>query len=239
MPTYLRDITGRFHQRPHYTPEELDYECETVITDFVRSLHGEVRYPIATEDVKKLIERDAEYLDVYANLSSYGGNVEGLTEFKQGRKPCVLISASLSEVDHMENRLRTTLSHEYGHVYFHNHLWQQKPVIADLLCKQPNSDKEVCKRDSMLNAPQRDWMEWQAGYICGAILMPKSAVVRLVREHVEKHGVYGAVSLHSHHANNLISSMVREFQVSEEAARVRLLKIGLLTESPPTPSLFG
>lgn len=239
MPTYLRDITGRFPQRPHYTPEELDYECETVITGFLRILHGEARYPIATEDIKKLIERDTEYLDVYADLSSYGGNVEGLTEFKHGCKPCVLISASLSESDHMENRLRTTLTHEYGHVYFHNYLWQQKPVTADLLHKQPNSDKEVCKRDSMINAPQKDWMEWQAGYICGSILMPKSAVVRLVREYVEQHEVYGAVSLHSPHAHNLVFSMVRAFQVSEDAARVRLLKIGLLTESPPNPSLFG
>lgn len=239
MATYVRDNTGRFPQRPHYKPEELDHECETVLTYFLTSLHGQVHYPIVTEDLKKLIERDAEYLDVYADLSSYGGNVEGLTEFKQGRKPCVLISASLSESDHMENRLRTTLTHEYGHVYFHNHLWQQKPVTADLLRKQPNSDREVCKRDSMIDAPQKDWMEWQAGYICGAILMPKSAVVRLVREYVEQHGVYGVVSLQSPHASNLISSMVRQFQVSEEAARVRLLKIGLLTESPPNPSLFG
>lgn len=85
MPIYLRDNTGCFPQRTHYDPQELAHECETVITDFLRSLHGEVRYPIDTEDLKKLIERDARDLDVYADLSSYGENVEGLTEFKQGQ----------------------------------------------------------------------------------------------------------------------------------------------------------
>lgn len=239
MATYLRDTTGRFPQRPHYKPEELDHECETVITDFLRSLHSEVRYPVTTEDLKKLIERDAEYLDVYADLSTYGANVEGLTEFKHGRKPCVLISASLTEAGHMENRLRTTLTHEYGHVHFHNYLWQEKPSTPDLLRHQPNNDKEICKRDSIIDAPQKDWMEWQAGYACGAILMPKSAVVRLVQEYVEQRGLYGALSLQSPHAQNLIARVTTAFQVSDDAARVRLLKVGLLTAAAPNQSLFG
>ena len=66
MVTYVRDQTGRFLQRPHYKPEELDRECESVITGFLKDLYGEVRYPVDTEDLKKLIERDAEDLDVYA-----------------------------------------------------------------------------------------------------------------------------------------------------------------------------
>lgn len=239
MPTYLRDSTGRFPQRPHYDPDELDHECETVITDFLRTLHGEVRYPVDTEDLKKLIERDAKDLDVYANLSSYGENVEGLTEFKQGSKPRVMISLLLTESDNMENRLRTTLTHEYGHVYFHNYLWQQKAVMQDLLSQNRNRDNEICKRDSMIDAPQKDWMEWQAGYACGAFLMPKSAVVQLVRDYMEQHELYATVSLQTLHAQNLISSMTKTFKVSDDAARVRLLKTGLLTETAPHLSLFG
>lgn len=239
MPTYFRDITGRFPQRPHYSPEELDHECETVISDFLRTLHGEVSYPIATEDIQKLIERDTEYLDVYADLSSYGANVEGLTEFKPERKPCVLISMSLTESANMENRFRTTLTHEYGHVFFHNHLWQMKSSMQDILTQNRNSDKEVCKRESMIEAPQNDWMEWQAGYACGAMLMPKSVVVRLVRDYMEQHELYVTVSLQTPHAQNLISRMTTTFQVSDEAARIRLLKTGLLTETAPNLSLFG
>lgn len=55
MVTYVHDTTGRFQQRPHYNPEELDRECETIVTGFLKCLYGEIRYPVETEDLKKLI----------------------------------------------------------------------------------------------------------------------------------------------------------------------------------------
>jgi hypothetical protein len=239
MPTYVRDNTGRFQQRPYYKPEELDDECETLITGFLNDLYGNIRYPIATEDLKKLIERDADFLDVYADLSCYGSDVEGVTEFRPGQKPSVQISASLTASDRHENRLRTTLTHEYGHVHFHTYLWELEPSTPDLLRDNPNRDKIICKRDTITDAAQTDWMEWQAGYACGAILMPKSAVVRMVRQYVEEHGLYGAISQQTSHASNLIDLIVSAFHVSESAARVRLLKINLLTTAPATQSLFN
>lgn len=239
MVTYVPDKTGRFQQRPHYKPEELDRECEKIITSFLRELYGEVSYPVQTEDIKKLLEKDVEDLDVYADLSHYGQNVEGVTEFRPGRRPRVLISAALTENDRQENRLRTTLTHEYGHVRFHAYLWEMEPVTADLLRQKPNADKVICKRDTILNAQQYDWMEWQAGYVCGALLMPRSAVVQVCKEYVDAHSLFGAVSQQTEHAGQLIECVVKKFQVSQEAARVRLLKLDLLTAAAPTRSLFG
>jgi hypothetical protein len=173
MVMYVRDTTGRFQQRPHYKPEELDRECETIITGFLKNLYGKVEYPILTDDLTKLIERDAKDLDLYADLSHYGPDVEGVTEFQQNQKPSVSISIDLTEDTRRENRLRTTLTHEYGHVRFHAYLWDIEPPSPDLLRRLPNGNKIICKRDTMIDAKQTDWMEWQAGYICGAILMPK------------------------------------------------------------------
>ena len=99
----IRD--GRFGERPHYKPEELDDECESLIVSFLRNVHGEARFPIDTEDLKNLIERDAHELDCYADLSPYGANVEGLTEFRPGKKPIVRIAKALTEDDRYENRL--------------------------------------------------------------------------------------------------------------------------------------
>ena len=239
MVTYVRDQTGRFQQRPHYKPEELDRECESVITGFLKGLYGEARYPVDTEDLKKLIERDAEDLDVYADLSIYGPDVEGVTEFKPGRKPAVKIASVLTEDERRENRLRTTLTHEWGHVHFHAYLWEVEPPPPDLLRQQPNRDKVICKRDSMLDAAQTDWMEWQAGYVCGAILMPKTAVLTLCRRFAEDHGVFRAVSLQAAAGPALISQVVSAFKVSADAARVRLLKLNLVTEAAPNQSLFS
>lgn len=239
MVTYVRDQTGRFQQRPHYKPEELDRECESVITGFLKGLYGEARYPVDTEDLKKLIERDAEDLDIYADLSIYGPDVEGVTEFKPGRKPAVKIASVLTEDERRENRLRTTLTHEWGHVHFHAYLWEVEPPPPDLLRQQPNRDKVICKRDSMLDAAQTDWMEWQAGYVCGAILMPKTAVLTLCRRFAEDHGIFGAVSLQAAAGADLISQVVSAFKVSADAARVRLLKLNLVTEAAPNQSLFS
>jgi hypothetical protein len=113
---YVRDQTGRFGERPHYEPKELDVMFERIVVEFLKGKKGKAEFPITTEDVTVLIERDTEDLDLYADLSAYGQGVEGVTEFAPGRKPRVRISASLGTSETQENRLRTTLTHEYGHV---------------------------------------------------------------------------------------------------------------------------
>jgi len=239
MVTYIRDQTGRFPQRPHYKPEELDRECESIIGKFLKELRGSVQYPVQTEDLKTLIERDTADLDVYADLSIYGNDVEGVTEFNSGKKPSVKIASHLTEDERRENRLRTTLTHEYGHVRFHGYLFEVEAPQVSLLKQQADRNKIICKRDSMLNAANTDWMEWQAGYACGALLMPKTAVVATCRAYVEKHKVYGTISLQTAHGASLVASVTEAFQVSGDAARVRLLKLGLVTEGPPNRTLFS
>jgi len=234
---YVPDKTGRFSRRPHYKPDELDHECESAITSFLRS-RGEVRFPVSTEDLTRLIERDTDDLDLYADLSEYGSDVEGVTEFTPGRKPTVRISERLSGDTRYSNRLRTTLTHEYGHVKFHGYLWETEPPQKDLLRSNPNANKQVCKRDDILNASQYDWMEWQAGYVCGAILMPVTHVRRVVVAYQEQHNIFGAVSPNDSHGLALVDEIKAAFEVSGDAARVRLTKLGILADGAPSRSLF-
>lgn len=228
----VKDTTGRFQFRPHYSADELDQECEELIRRFLKGLHGDVRFPIDTEDLKKLIERDADDLDVYADLSAYGPDVEGLTEFFPRRRPKVSISASLTESEARENRLRTTLTHEYGHVHFHRYLFDDSQGPGLLNTRSGSATKIVCKRDSMLSAGQVDWMEWQAGYACGALLMPKTAIRKVSLDHAERHGTYGPVSLSTEAGRMLLAEVRLRFGVSDEAARIRLLKLRLVIDSP-------
>src|SRR5271168_5193524 len=90
---YVKDTTGRFPMRPYYEPAELDRECEKVLTAFFGS---PIPTPIATDDLATLIERDTSDFDPGADLSCYGPDVEGVTEFKRGRKPRVRIVAELA-----------------------------------------------------------------------------------------------------------------------------------------------
>ena len=238
MVYYVRDQTGRFPQRPHYAQEELDNQCEAIITAFMVDRHGECQYPIETEDLKTLIERDTEDLDVYADLSTYGADVEGVTEFRADCRPSVKLASHLTEDSRRENRLRTTLTHEYGHVRFHSSLFDIQSAQANLVWEQPNRNKIICKRDSMLDAAQGDWMEWQAGYACGALLMPKSALIATYRSYVEQHRIFGQISLQSDRGTALIASIASAFKVSNDAARVRLLKLDLVVSGPVSRTLF-
>ncbi len=208
MVKHVTDLTGRFPERPHYTTQQLDQECEKIIYDFLRAKNKKVAFPVDTEDIKLLIERDASDLDCYADLSEYGNDVEGVTIFKIGQKPSVKISSRLTEDGRYENRLRTTLTHEYGHVKFHGYLFNMN--------SEDRSKTLVSKRENIIGAPQTDWMEWQAGYISGAILMPAFEVRRLVK------GISDQTTA------NLIKCVMNGFQVSEDAARVRLIKLSLI-----------
>ena len=173
-----------------------------------------------------------------AELGGEIASVEGLTHFQPGRKPRVKISASLAGDENRQNRLRTTLAHEYGHVRFHAYLWDLEPPGPDLLKSNPNASMQICYRDNILDAAQTDWMEWQAGYVCGALLMPASQVRELAGAYLESHGLFGVVGQRDLHGLALIESARTGFEVSADAARIRLLKLGILGAASAGPSLF-
>ncbi len=60
-----------------------------------------------------------------------------------------------------------------------DNLWDLEPPGPDLLKSNPNASMQICYRDNILDPAQTDWMEWQAGYVCGALLMPASQVREL------------------------------------------------------------
>jgi hypothetical protein len=224
---YVRDTTGRFNERPHYEPLELDQACEKIIVDFLRSKPGGFSLPIDTEDIKNLIERDTESLDCYADLSEYGSDVEGVTIFQPGKKPIVKISKLLTENERYENRLRTTLTHEYGHVHFHSYLFTLGQDQGSFF-QAPKVHSLVSKRENIINAPVSDWMEWQAGYVCGALLMPLSNVRKVAGSFLEAHKHIGPIAPEGSKGIELIAKVSETFKVSTEAAKVRLLKLNIL-----------
>ncbi len=235
---WVRDNTGCFPERPHYLPAELDYECEKTIVEFAQRIHGGLTFPISTDTLTKLIERDASDLDLYADLSAEPGEAQGVTDFYPGAKPRVRIAKELMEQDWREHRLRTTLTHEYGHVKFHAPLWDLHGASHSMFPEITDKPSPKCHRDTILDAPSSNWMEWQAGYACGALLMPVTTIKKLVSEFFLAHDIYGSLSLGSSNAAALQASIMRTFDVSQEAAKVRLLQLGYLARDSMSPSLF-
>lgn len=228
---WVRDQTGRFAERPHYEPAELDQECEALINSFLRNKYGSVTYPIDTNDLVLLLERETQDLDLYADFTEEGEDVEGVTDFFPGQKPRVRIAQALTEQDWRKNRLRSTLTHELGHVKFHNFVWSFDQIALPLFNNQENRGVPArCKRETILGAHTSDWMEWQAAYMSGAFLMPLTPARHIVGSALRRAGAFGPVGVSTSLGQDLIRLVQDGFEVSADAARIRLLKLGHLTE---------
>jgi Zn-dependent peptidase ImmA (M78 family) len=196
----VTDTVHGFKKRPHYTEVELDTECQDIIFTFLRKKYNKVEFPISTEDLKTLIEEFTNDLDLYTKFEQKEGEkIEGVTLFTKNEKPSVCISEDLTLRENYENRLRTTLAHELGHVIFHNFIIQIKGKF-----------EQECRRENILNLAKKDWMEWQASYASGAFLMPFAHLNIFVR------------SIKSETREEIIRRVALEYKVSQDAARVRL-----------------
>jgi Zn-dependent peptidase ImmA (M78 family) len=228
---WVRDTTGRFRERPHYEPEELDQDCEEFAHKILRERHmGQLVFPIPMDDLTIMVEKSGADLDSSADLSYYGPTVEGVTEFCSGEKPVVRISSQLADNPRLENRLRTTLTHECGHVRHHRYLLEMKTATRDLFAHE-NVQRQACKRETIAVGAPADWMEWQAGYCCGALLMPFSNVKETMRAFMLRHGTGPfPLSALSSEGQDLIERVVADYGVSRQAAYVRLVRLGGLVD---------
>lgn|SRR5215469_5534977 len=218
----LRDPLGRPIPRVYFKTEVLDQLCEHRIAEFMNRNCGGFALPIPTDDLIRMIEMETEDLDLYADLPE---DEDGHTDFFADRKPVVRIAKRLSDPRY-ENRLRMTLTHEYAHVWFHAPLWRN-PEDAD----RPFEPRWTCRRDRIVDAPQVDWMEFQAAYIGGAMLMPASEVRLWAREFAARDHDDPPLPANSERGDALIARLVRRCRVSRQAARVRLLRLGMMTET--------
>jgi hypothetical protein len=73
-------------------------------------------------------------------------------------------------------------------------------------------------------------MEWQADHIGGALLMPRSYLFEWAGEIAMREGKEPPLEADSELGRALMQRVMRRCQVSEQAARVRLLRVGLLME---------
>lgn len=211
----VEDETGRFAARPLFAKPDMDEGCERIVSGFLAQRHGAVRYPLSTDDLTALIERDTEDLDLYADLSPYGRDVEGMTLFAPGRRPSVKISGRLTASRRQTNRYRSTLAHEYAHVVLHAFLYEDLAETA------------VSERRG-----RSDWMEWQANYAAFALLMPKTALAGTVAELLGEEGLPGPPESGSAAERHIVATVRRRFAVSPAAARIRLDQHGHLQPGP-------
>ena len=217
---WIPDPTGRFPVRPYYELNELETECERIITGFLERRYGQIIIPVPTDALRVLIESEPAGLDVHADLSQEGEEIHGLTEFVPGSKPRVSIARELTTQSWRAHRGRTTLTHEYAHLHWHGPLFER-------YC--PAGERHKCARGKLLpGSGEADWMEWQAGYISGALLMLRSRIQLLVEAFRREHRAATVINTSSVEGRLLAGRVSEIFDVSREAASLRLLQLGHL-----------
>ena len=82
---WVDDPSGILLKRPHYIPEELDRLCEDAVVAFLMDKYGEPKFPISTGDLEQFLEFESSDFDPFADLSSEGNDIEGITVFLSGR----------------------------------------------------------------------------------------------------------------------------------------------------------
>lgn len=235
MPNEVLTLTELFGKPDFQPPKRMDATAEQVVMAHVRARRSAELFPVSTDDLTTLIEKYAEELDTYADLGEFGNGVEGLTLFQPGAKPVVRVSGSLSESSN-ENRLRSTLAHEFGHVLLHDPLFQRK--AQESLFDSNVQYLQVCYRDGAESLAQGDLFEYQAWYICGALLMPISELTAQVTAKAQASDSYSEIWQDSALGQEVIEDASSWFCVSKALARIRLLKTGLIVETEPSPALF-
>jgi hypothetical protein len=215
----IPDKSGRFPERPFYETEELEEECERIIESFLMSRYGQYAIPVPTAALVELLERETEQVDLYCDLSGEGEEVHGVTEFFPGRKPKVSIARELSYQHWREHRKRSTLPHEYGHVHWHTWLFDRY---------RSRQERHKCLRGQITPGDGIYWMEWLAGYVSGAMLMPRSRLQLHVGAFCAEQGVSGPFDLESIEGRLLIQRTGELFNTSADAAVWRLRQLGHL-----------
>lgn len=211
----------------------MEWICQDLVSKYFETfVQGPIEYPLSTQHLSKMIEWKTEDFDSSRDLSFVGKEVEGITEFTLNRRPRVAISQELSAPT-LSNRLRMTLAHELGHVEFHAVLYQLDAGI-ELFDRLSNNAPIYCKRETISRGG--DWMEWQAAFAGGAILMPKDRLSSTVLVACENQGLKLPLRPESVEAKRLETMVAEAYVTSSEAARVRLLQNGFI-EMPSVKSL--
>ncbi len=91
-----------------------------------------------------------------------------------------------------------------------------------------NEDILRCSVNNVLTLDNGyDWLEWQAGFLGGSTLMPRGPVQRVVETYLGAREML-RVPGDSRQARDLKQLVGELFEVSEEAAYVRLCQLGYL-----------
>jgi Zn-dependent peptidase ImmA (M78 family) len=220
---WLSDPTRRFSLRPVFRSEDLNSSIEEFVSNFLGRRNRTHRYPVLDDDLERLVDGLTSDFDSSCDLRFVGDDVEGATRFWFDRKPAIMIDSRLIAAN-MARRRRMTIAHELGHVLLHRQLFERSASgMMELFPDLEDRAPVYCFRHGIDLGP--NWMEWQASYVAGLILMPSREVIERATAIAREKGIAYPFSANDDETDQLIMILSSEFEISQEATRVRLLQL--------------
>jgi hypothetical protein len=213
--TWMADGTGRFRKRPFFSLEDMDRHCERIVQLHNSRLYGQPVPGLRTDGLLRMLN---DYADLYpyADVSKYGAAIEA------GKKPTVRVAKELFFDRSQNNHLRFVVAHEFAHARFHGAAWRRRWMR--------DGDLVRCSPNRMLTLDARyDWFEWQANFLGASMLMPKSQVQCVVAACFGGKELRG-IPKDSSDAHDVTQRVAELFEISYEAANIRLCHLGYVME---------
>ena len=200
-------------------------------------------------DIERFIQRLDVRMDQYADLDP---TVLGLTEFYTNEPPKIFINRDLTgaiDDDHtppgIRGRWRATIAHEGSHVVMHRVLFainqDQESLFHTRNQPEPQRLMRCLKKNVLFRGGgTNDWREVQANMGMAALLMPQSLFRQLAAKVAEQHSqATESLIIGSGPAAVLTAEMAALFDVSRQAARIRLETLGILSAAGQPSLIHG
>jgi len=238
---------------------EIDLYAEDILVNFNRSLIHDPQ-PM---DVDRLAENHLSLQLDFADITN-NGSIIGLIAFSDGpidvynpendsvrkiylKKGTALIDNALTTED-QHGRSRFTIAHECAHWLLHrpDDLYYDQLALDLQIPRNDALPAIICRKSEssfIKKYPQTpsEWREWQADNLASALLMPSFALKSVVRKLLS--GEIPVRTLMKRTDGTMVNintgvlamKVATTFEVSFQAAEVRLRKLGYLTDNPADP----
>ena len=243
MKTY-NTAYGIFYDRPFFTLNRLEEIAAQALdkAGCTDSDPGEI--PI--EDVLE------ECLGLGIDYSPLSEDVMGCAHFEPEGLVKVEIHESLSLCGHdptLDRRRRSTIAHELGHGLVHTPLYRQRFEFerqqADFDPAQPQHARHACRTTDIREVGHQQnngnsfcWLEWQANFLMGALLVPRRAIQRHLEHWTGPQDGVRTLRLPFPLRDEAAVSTSAVFHVSRQLAAIRIE--GLYPDiTPDQPELFA
>ncbi len=195
-------------------------EIDSIMEDELRRAGNPRLNGGSAVDVDGFIEN---HLHVTPQFVPLAIDVRGATDFFPDGRVEMRVSRELSERADgergAEHLIRTTLAHEGAHVLLHRQLFLRQ---SEEMFGGQTSRRELCRDVRHVGrAYSGEWWEWQANRGMGALLLPKSEMVKFVSSSRE-----GGEAPEE----RLIAQVAERYMVSRQAVGLRFEQLSMTSD---------